>query len=331
MGEETIPRPGTRRRFPRAVLGFLAAVSVAAALLFARGPETDLGRLRESADDALRRDDCRSAVAHLSRILERDSGDVVVRSRLAGCYQRIGRYGDAERELIRAVREDPSASNYFELADVRITLGRRVAAWEAIETGAKVARTLGETVHASFMARRAGDPRLAKKILDEVPEPNRDDRWLAEHAAAAHQAGDPSYEERYAAAIDAAPDARRPRLLVELGDARRDRGRMQEALEAYAAVSTGHPGIDYQYVNTQIGDIHLLLDRPLAAADAYQAAIETAAPTSSTAGTQLSLARALAKGGPTDRARSVLRSLLASRTLDPGIRAEADALLRAIG
>ncbi|MFP5373118.1 MAG: tetratricopeptide repeat protein, partial [Actinomycetes bacterium] len=319
------------RRLPTAAGLSFAGMAVAAALVFRSDAAADLADLRRDAAAAIGASDCRSAVGKLGEILERESHDVEVRKRLAGCYRVLGRYGDAERELSLAVRDDPTAGTYFELANVRLSLGRRAEAWKAIETGAVAARTPDELAHASALARNAGNPALAKEILERVDPPRRDDRWLADYAAAATAAGDPDYLERYRQAIDAAPEGRRPRLLVELADAHAERGRLGEALAAYLAVPDNAPGVDQRHRNTRLGDLYFQLNQPVEAATAYQRALDAAVQPGDTPRLRLSLARALVKANLADRARSTLDALVASGETDPSTRVEAEALRRAIG
>ena len=324
-------RHRARRRFPTAAGLSFAGVAAAAALVFASDTGADLADLRRDASAAMGASDCRSAAGKLGEILEREAHDVEVRTRLAACYRVLGRYGDAERELALAVRDDPTAGNYFELANVRISLGRRVAAWKAIESGAVAARTPGELAHASALARNAGNPALAKKILERVEPPSRDDRWLADYAAAATAAGDPDYRERYQQAIDAAPESRRPRLLVELADAHAERGRLGDALAAYLAVPDDAPGVDHRHRNTRLGDLYFQLNQPVEAATAYQRALDAAVQPGDTGTLRLSLARALVKANLAGRARSTLDALILSGEMDPPTRVEAEALRRSIG
>lgn len=323
-------RDRARRRFPTAAGLSFAGVAAAVALVFGSDTGADLADLRRDASAAMGSGDCRSAVGKLGEILEREAQDVAVRTRLAACYSVLGRYGDAERELSLAVRDDPTAGNYFELANVRISLGRRAAAWRAIESGALAARTPGELAHASALARNSGNPALAKEILERVEALRRDDRWLADYAAATTAAGDPDYRERYQQALDAAPESRRPRLLVELADAHVERNRLGDALTAYLAVPDDAPGVDQRHRNTRLGDLHFQLNQPVEAATAYQRALDAAVPPGDTGTLRLSLARALVKANLADRARSTLDALILSGEMDPSTRVEAEALRRSI-
>lgn len=320
-----VPPRVDRRRVPTmAAVGFLGAV-LAAALVLGRGARTDVEELRRDASEALGAGDCRSAADSLAAILERDTQDVEARKTLAACYRRTGRYSDAERQLVRAVQQDPSAGTYLELANTRLSLGLRVASWQAIEAAADAATTSDQITQASGMARTAGNPALAKAILDRVEPARRDDRWLAEYAASAAHAGDPDYRDRYQQAIDAAPDGRRPGLIVEMADALRERGRLEDALAAYLAVADDAPAVDQRHRNTQIGDLQLLLNRPADAVSAYKAALGEGAADDTTR-LRVSLARALVKAGMGDRARSVLDDVLRVEDVDPSTRAEAEAL-----
>lgn len=324
------PRRTRPRRGPAtAAVAFLAA-AIAVAFVFGGTAPADLGALRRSASEAMAANDCRSAADSLVAVAERDTQDVEVRKALAACYRRLGRYGDAERQLVRAVHDDPTAGTYFDLAGTRLSLGRRAASWDAIQAGADAATATGDVLQASTLARSAGNPELAKAILHQVEASRRDDRWLAEYAAAAFHAGDPDYGDRYQQAIDAAPDGRRPTLLVELGDALRERGRLADSLAVYLAVADDAPGVDQRHRMTQIGDLHFVLGRPIEAVEAYQSALDAGAGTGDTSRLRMSLARALVKAGLGARARSVLDVLLAG-DVDPSTRMEAEALRRSLG
>lgn len=326
----TPPRRTRPRRGPATTAVTFLAAAIAAAFVFGGSTPTDLAELRRSASEAMAANDCRSAADSLVAVVERDTQDVEVRKALAGCYRRLGRYGDAERQLVRAVHDDPTAGTYFELASTRLSLGRRAASWDAIQAGADAATSTREIAQASALARSAGNPELAKAILHQVEVARRDDRWLAEYAAAAFHAGDPDYGDRYQQAIDAAPDGRRPTLLVELGDALRERGRLADSLAAYLAVADDAPGVDQGHRKTQIGDLHFVLGRPNEAVEAYQSALDAGVPTGDTSRLRMSLARALVKARLGARARSVLDALLAG-DVDPSTRMEAEALRRSVG